>query len=66
MNVLYATTNAGKLAAMRQATCELGLELTDEQIDELSWKCTFFGKRAIGSVKVLELEDIKAIYHMAK
>ena len=45
---------------------ELGLELTDEQIDELSWKCTFFGKRAIGSVKVLELEDIKAIYHMAK
>ncbi len=45
---------------------ELGLELTNEQIDELSWKCTFFGKRAIGSVKVLELEDIKAIYHMAK
>ena len=45
---------------------ELGLELTDEQIDELSWKCTFFGKRTIGSVKVLELEDIKAIYHMAK
>ena len=27
MKVLYATTNAGKLAAMRQATCELGLEL---------------------------------------
>ena len=45
---------------------ELGLELTEEQIDELSWKCTFEGKRTIGSVKVLELEDIKAIYHMAK
>ena len=45
---------------------ELGLELTDAQIDELSWKCTFEGKRTIGSVKVLELEDIKAIYHMAK
>ena len=45
---------------------ELGLELTDAQIDELSWKCTFEGKRTIGSVKVLELEDIKAINHMAK
>ncbi len=45
---------------------ELGLELTEAQIDELSWKCTFFGKRTIGSVKVLELEDIKAIYHMAR
>ena len=45
---------------------ELGLELTAAQIDELSWKCTFAGKRTIGSVKVLELEDIKAIYHMAK
>ena len=45
---------------------ELGLELDDETIDKLSWKCTFEGKRTIGSFKVLELEDIKAIYHMAK
>ncbi len=45
---------------------ELGLSLDDETIDKLSWKCTFEGKRTIGSFKVLGLEDIKAIYHMAK
>ena len=45
---------------------ELGLELTDEEIDKLAWMCTFEGRRTIGSFKVLELEDIKAIYHMAK
>ena len=45
---------------------ELGLELTDEQIDRLAWMCTFEGKRTIGALKVLELEDIKKIYHMAK
>ena len=45
---------------------ELGLELDDESIDKLSWKCTFEGKRTIGSFKVLGLEDIKAIYRMAK
>lgn len=46
---------------------ELGLpELSDETIDTLAWKCTFEGKRTIGSFKVLQLEDIKAIYHMAK
>ncbi len=45
---------------------ELGLVLDDETIDKLSWKCTFEGKRTIGSFKVLGLEDIKVIYHMAK
>ena len=45
---------------------ELGLDLTDEQIDELAWKCTFEGQRTIGSFKVLDLEDIKKIYHMCK
>ena len=45
---------------------ELGVELDDETIDKLSWKCTFEGKRTIGSFKVLGLEDIKAIYRMAK
>ena len=45
---------------------ELGVEVDDEAIEKLSWKCTFEGKRTIGSFKVLGLEDIKAIYHMAK
>ncbi len=45
---------------------QLGLEVTDAQIDELAYKCTFMGKRAIGSFKVLGEEDIKAIYRMAR
>ena len=45
---------------------ELGVELDEAAIDKLAWMCTFEGKRNIGSFKVLELEDIKAIYRMAK
>ena len=45
---------------------EMGIELTDEIIDQLAWMCTFKGKRTIGAFKVLELEDIKKVYHMAK
>jgi len=45
---------------------ELGVTLTDGQIDALAWKCTFEGKRTIGSIRVLGLEDIKAIYRAAR
>ena len=46
---------------------ELGVgELTEEQIDELAEKCTYFGRRTIGQFKVLRKEDIKAIYRMAQ
>ena len=45
---------------------QLGLEVTDAQIEELAYKCTFMGKRTIGSFKVLGEEDIKAIYRMAR
>ena len=45
---------------------ELGVTLDDETIDRLAWKCTFEGERTIGSLRVLELEDIKAIYRAAK
>ena len=45
---------------------QLGLEVTDAQIEELAYKCTFMGKRTIGSFKVLGEEDIKAIYRRAR
>ena len=46
---------------------ELGVGvLTEEQIDELAEKCTYFGRRTIGQFKVLGKEDIKAIYRMAQ
>lgn len=45
---------------------ELGVDLTDEQIDELALKCSFGNTRTIGVIKKLGLEDIKKIYQMAR
>jgi alcohol dehydrogenase YqhD (iron-dependent ADH family) len=39
--------------------------LSDTQIDELAIKCGYFGRRIVGTVKPLQVDDIKAIYHMA-
>lgn len=44
---------------------ELGIDLTDTQIDELTEKCCF-GGRTIGIFRVLGKEDVRRIYHMAK
>ncbi len=45
---------------------ELGVEVTDAQIEELAEKCTLFGRRTIGCVKQLGKEDIMKIYEMAR
>lgn len=45
---------------------ELGVKLTDEQIDELSYKCSFKNTRTIGVFKQLNIEDMKNIYVMAR
>lgn len=45
---------------------ELGVELTDEQIDRLAWNCSFENTRTIGSIRVLDLEDMKEIYRRAR
>lgn len=46
---------------------ELGIgNLTDAQIEEMAEKCTYFGRRTIGLFKVLQKEDIMAIYRMAR
>lgn len=44
---------------------ELGVDLTEDQIKELSHKCTFMETRAIGQFKVLDKNDIANIYRMA-
>lgn len=41
---------------------ELGIEPTKEQIEEMAEKCTFFGKRTLGSVMVLGKKEIVDIY----
>ncbi|MFA6776086.1 MAG: iron-containing alcohol dehydrogenase [Sphaerochaetaceae bacterium] len=45
---------------------ELGVSPTKTQIEELAVKCTFFGKRTIGSFKKLGKAEIKDIYETAK
>lgn len=45
---------------------QLNINITDSQIDEMANKCCDFGKRSIGSIKSLNIEDVKQIYYMAK
>lgn len=45
---------------------ELGLELTDAQIDELAYNCTYRGKRKVGSVMALEEKELREIYTAAR
>lgn len=45
---------------------ELGVELNDDQIKELAYKCSFQKTRTIGGVKALNMEDIIEIYKMAR
>ncbi|MCI9306919.1 MAG: iron-containing alcohol dehydrogenase [Lachnospiraceae bacterium] len=45
---------------------ELGVEVTQEQIKELAYKCTYMEQRTIGGIKKLGKEDIAQIYEMAK
>ncbi len=44
---------------------EMGIELTEAQIEELAYKCSFEETRAIGSFKVLHRKDMEEIYRMA-
>ena len=45
---------------------ELGVDASDDDIETLTEKATFFGKRTLGSFMTLEREDIKAIYLAAR
>ena len=45
---------------------ELGVDASDDDIETLTEKATFFGKRTLGSFMTLQREDIKAIYLAAR
>lgn len=45
---------------------ELGVEATEDQLEEMSYKCTFMGRRTIGGFKSLDKEDIMNIYIAAR
>ena len=43
----------------------LGRKLTDAEIEELSIKCTYYGKRKIGGAIKMGKEEITEVYRMA-
>ena len=45
---------------------DMGIELTEEQMRELTEKCSHFGKRTIGCIKKLDQEDMYQIYKEAR
>ena len=45
---------------------EMGIELTEENIKELAYKCSFMNTRTVGKVKALNIEDMENIYRAAK
>lgn len=45
---------------------ELGLNLSDEQIHELAFKCSFEDTRTIGGIRQLNMKDMEKIYLMAR
>lgn len=51
---------------MPTSVSDLGITLTDEQIETLSHKCSFENTRTIGVVKKLNMEDMANIYRMAR
>ena len=66
MQTIKAMENCFTELHMPKTLKELGLEPSDEEINELAEKASFFDKRTIGSFKVLDKDDIRAIYTAAK
>ena len=61
-------TTAAYFRELDMPTCFSELScgvLSEEQIEELTFRCTHYGKRTIGTFKVLGHGDIRAIYTMA-
>ena len=51
---------------MPTSISELGITLTEEQIQELAYKCSFQDTRTIGGIMKLGRTDMENIYRMAK
>lgn len=63
---IKAMENFYRFIGMPTSIRELGIELTDEQIHELAYKCSFKKTRTIGNFQILNMEDIEKIYIMAR
>lgn len=63
---IEAMENFYRFVDMPTSLSELGISPTNEQIEELAYKCSFNNTRTIGAIKKLALDDIANIYRMAR
>lgn len=63
---IAATEDFFRSINMPTTISELGIELTDEQIETLAYKCSYMDTRTIGVIKKLDQEDMANIYRMAR
>ena len=45
---------------------EADLDPTDKEIEDMAERCTFYGRRTVGALRVLKREDVATIYKMAR
>ncbi len=55
-----------KSIGMPTSIHEMGIDLTNDQIHELAYKCSFMNTRTIGRFQILNMEDMKNIFTMAR
>lgn len=63
---IEALENFFRSIRMPVSITELGVELSEEQVVQLAYKCTYMETRTIGGIQKLGKEDIEKIYRMAK
>ena len=63
---IEAMENFFRSVEMPTSLHELGLDLTDQQIHDLAFKCSFEDTRTIGVFKQLNMRDMEKIYLMAR
>ena len=63
---IEAMENFFRSIQMPTSLHELGLDLNDQQIHELAFKCSFEDTRTIGVFKQLNMKDMEKIYSMAR
>ena len=63
---IEAMENFFRSIQMPTSLHELGLDLNDQQIQELAFKCSFEDTRTIGVFKQLNMKDMEKIYSMAR
>ena len=66
LEAIQETENFFRAIHMPTSIHELGIDLTEEQIQELARKCSDNDGRTIGGFKVLNREDMVNIYRMAR